>query len=51
MSLLAAWPVPGGLGVRPICFHTVTAFGTLLLEKHLAEKGGAGMGKVPGTAP
>lgn len=36
MSLLAIQPVPSGLGVRPICFRTVPAFGTLLQEKHPA---------------
>ncbi|KAI1240853.1 hypothetical protein IHE44_0009298 [Lamprotornis superbus] len=29
-------PAPSGLGVSPICFHIVTAFGTQLQEKHLA---------------
>lgn len=42
MSLLAIQPMPGGLGVHPICFHTVTAFVTLLREKHLGEPGRRG---------
>ena len=34
--------MPGRLGVHPICFHTVTAFVTLLQEKHLGEPSGGG---------